>query len=171
MWTGHEIVVTGVVPGLTNLFACVFGLVDSAVKVRKISNSTWVVFDENDVADYAIDLTEAGDMSGVYTAAFPGLDEGIYLPVIYKGTKTPGGYQVPNGFKMDWTGTAERDLTTALNVLFADKKYDLELDPEQGKMVLKLAGTSTVIMTKDMKQPDGSPVTRTDQLVAEHVES
>ena len=168
MWTGHEIVVIDPTVGLTNLFSYVVGLVDSVLKVYKPGTQTWEVFDKDNIADYAIDLVEFGDESGVYTAAFPAMiAEGLYLAVICKGTKTAGGYLTPSALEINWTGAVE---TTAMKVLQADKKYDLELDPEQGKMLLKLKGTQIVLLSKDIKQPDGNPVTRTDQLVAEEVQ-
>jgi hypothetical protein len=166
MWTGHEIVVTGFAPGLGDLFIHIVGLVAGELKSWK--NGVWEVYNVANIASYAIDVVEYGTGgSGIYTLEFPAaIDEGRYLAAVCQGTKAAGQFTVPASMQIEWTGSVESSTFEMLN---ADVEWNIVTDPNQAKKILKQAGTETILLTKNLEQPDGSPVTNTGHLVGKEV--
>jgi hypothetical protein len=167
MWTGFEIVIVGPTTGLDNLFGYVTGLIGGALKSWETGPKTWEVFDDANVDDFDISVDEYGTKSGIYKAAFPtDIPEGKYLFAVCQGTVTEGGFTVPTALEINWTGSAESSTFEMLN---ADVEWNIVTDPNQAKKILKQAGTETILLTKNLEQPDGSPVTSTNQLVGKEV--
>jgi len=98
-------------PDETNLYACVFKDDSGTYKVNIAGGDTWEVFDDANIDNYDIPLTESGDESGMFLGDFPSIAAGRYDFTIYQGNKAEGitqlvlGSSDPQGFK--WSGTAE----------------------------------------------------------------
>ena len=149
-------------PGESNLYCCVF---NSALQVRDITNSNWETFDDSQIDNYDIPLTEAGDRSGVYKTTFPILDAGVYIVKSYQGDKSdPNDDDGIGAGIMYWNGIAEINTQEIRKLLRADKIIDTTETPwivdyfEEGT-------TESPLMSKTMKTADDENITSVDNVL------
>ena len=109
------------------LWAAVFKNDAGTFKVNITGGDTWEAWNDANVANYDISLSEGGGGSGggTYTGTFPVIAAGVYHVTIYEGAVAATDPPVGHGV-MYWDGTAEIDIYTSVaDIAALEAKVDV----------------------------------------------
>lgn len=149
----------------------------SDMKVWCETDETWETYGEtnHDITDYALITTDQS--GGLYSADLPlstiinELANDIYYIFIYLQDDT-----IPNiddafngGFEFAWTKDGEATLLTITNIQESDWVINTA-NSLQWVLELKLRGTSTVLLTKNLKDIAGDPLISVAYVIGSQVE-
>ncbi len=157
-------------PGETNVYVCLFKNDSGTIKVNIAGGDTWEVFDDANIDNYDILISERGDESGFFTGTFPVIAAGRYVAVYYQGNKAEGTTQtVLTAEVMNWDGTAEiftnSEIVDLLKLLRADKFIDITADPWE--IIYREEGTGNALMTKTMKNTAGNDIVNRNNVLGQ----
>ena len=111
----QEIIYVGE-PGQTDLYTCIFKSSSGALKVWRVTPSAWLTWNNANIDDYDVGVTESG--YGVYSFTFPAEHAaGKYFIVVFQGDKTVPEI-VRGAAELYWDGSAEitlRSIDTAVD--------------------------------------------------------
>jgi len=97
------------------LFAAIFKNDAGTYKVNIAGGDTWEAWNDVNVDDYDIPLTERGG-GGMYTSTFPVIAAGVYFIVIYQGSALDGSDPPVGGNEVYWNGSSAINISSGVNL-------------------------------------------------------